>query len=59
MLAHNRPLAMTYLRAAAISIIVFSVYYGFAQWLQSAVGYSSAGAGLVTLPSRSWRRSRR
>ena len=50
MLARNWPLSMTYLRAAAISIIVFSVYYGFAQWLQSAVGYSSAGAGLVTLP---------
>jgi nicotinamidase-related amidase/predicted MFS family arabinose efflux permease len=50
MLARNWPLTMTYLRAAAIAIIVFSVYYGFAQWLQSAVGYSSAGAGLVTLP---------
>src|SRR5262249_56210231 len=50
MLARNWPLTMTYLRAAAISMIVFSVYYGFAQWLQSAVGYSSAGAGLVTLP---------
>jgi hypothetical protein len=32
------PLTMTYLRAAAISMIVFSVYYGFAQWLQSAAG---------------------
>jgi nicotinamidase-related amidase/predicted MFS family arabinose efflux permease len=50
MLARNRPLTMTYLRAAAIAMIVFSVYYGFAQWLQSAVGFSSAGAGLVTLP---------
>jgi MFS family permease len=50
MMARNWPLTMTYLRAAAISVIVFSIYYGFAQWLQSAVGYSSAGAGLVTLP---------
>jgi MFS family permease len=50
MLARNRPLTMTYLRAAAISMIVFSVYYGFAQWLQSAAGFSSAAAGLVTLP---------
>ncbi len=32
------PLTVTYLRAAAISMIVFSVYYGFAQWLQSAAG---------------------
>ncbi len=50
MLARNRPLTMTYLRAGAISMIVFSVYYGFAQWLQSAAGLSSAAAGLVTLP---------
>jgi nicotinamidase-related amidase/predicted MFS family arabinose efflux permease len=50
MLARNRPLTMTYLRAAAISMIVFSVYYGFAQWLQSTAGFSSAAAGLVTLP---------
>ncbi|MBV9237638.1 MAG: MFS transporter, partial [Xanthobacteraceae bacterium] len=50
MLARNRPLTMTYLRAAAVAIIVFSVYYGFAQWLQSAAGFSSVAAGLVTLP---------
>jgi nicotinamidase-related amidase/predicted MFS family arabinose efflux permease len=50
MLAHNRPLSVTYLRAATNSLIVFSVYYGFAQWLQSAAGFSSAAAGLVTLP---------
>ena len=50
MLLRNRPLAVTYLRAAAVSLIVFSVYYGFAQWLQSAFGFSSSKAGLVTLP---------
>jgi nicotinamidase-related amidase/predicted MFS family arabinose efflux permease len=50
MLARNWPLSMTYFRAAAISIIVFSVYYGFTQWLQSALGYSSGRAGLVILP---------
>jgi nicotinamidase-related amidase/predicted MFS family arabinose efflux permease len=50
MLARNRPLTMTYLRAGAISMIVFSVYYGFAQWLQSALGFSSAAAGFMTLP---------
>ena len=50
MLVRNRPLAVTYLRAAAVSLIVFSVYYGFAQWLQSAFGFSSSKAGLVTLP---------
>jgi nicotinamidase-related amidase/predicted MFS family arabinose efflux permease len=50
MLARNRPLTMTYLRAAMVAMIVFSVYYGFAQWLQSAAGFSSAAAGLLTLP---------
>jgi nicotinamidase-related amidase len=50
MLARNRPLIVTYLRAGAVSMIVLSVYYGFAQWLQSAIGLSSATAGLVTLP---------
>src|SRR5262249_19856846 len=43
MLARNWPLTMTYLRAAAISMIVFSVYYGFAAqrvrpWLQCHAG---------------------
>jgi MFS family permease len=50
MLARNRPLTMTYLRAGAVAMIVFSVYYGFAQWLQGAAGFSSAAAGFVTLP---------
>jgi MFS family permease len=47
---HNIPLLVTYLRAAAVSMIIMCVYYGFAQWLQSSVGLSSATAGLVTLP---------
>lgn len=50
MLVHNSPLTVTYLRAAAASMIVFCIYFGFAQWLQSAAGLSSARAGLVTLP---------
>ncbi len=50
MLVHNGPLTVTYLRAAAASMIVLCIYYGFAQWLQSAVGLSSTRAGLVTLP---------
>jgi MFS family permease len=49
-LARNRPLTATYLRAAGVMVIVFSVFYGVAQWLQSAVGLSSAKAGLVTMP---------
>lgn len=50
MLVRNSPLTVTYLRAAAASMIVFCVYYGVAQWLQSGAGLSSARAGLVTLP---------
>lgn len=50
MLARNRPLSATYLRAGLNSTIVFCAYYGIAQWLQSAAGLSSAAAGLVTLP---------
>jgi MFS family permease len=50
MLVRNKPLTVTYLRAATASMIVFCVYYGCAQWLQSAVGLSSARAGLVTVP---------
>jgi MFS family permease len=50
MLMSNKPLCVTYLRAGAISLIVYGVFYGFAQWLESAVGLSSAAAGLVTLP---------
>jgi MFS family permease len=50
MLARNRPLTVTYLRNAAVLMMVYCILYGFAQWLESAVGLSSAAAGLVTLP---------
>jgi MFS family permease len=50
MLVHNRPLAMTYVRVALILLIVYSVLYGFAQWLEAGAGFSSTAAGLITLP---------
>ena len=50
MLARNRPLCLTYLRTAAILTINYSIVYGFAQWLENAVGLAAATAGLVTLP---------
>jgi hypothetical protein len=31
-------------------MLVYSMLYGFAQWLESSAGYSAADAGLVTLP---------
>lgn len=50
MLARNRPLVTTYLRAGTMLMMVYCMLYGFAQWLESAAGYSGAKAGLVTIP---------
>lgn len=50
MLARHAPLTVTYLRAMAVFTTVYCVFYGFAQWLESAAGYSAATAGLATLP---------
>lgn len=50
MLAKHLPLTVTYLRAMAVFTTVYCVFYGFAQWLESAAGYAAATAGLATLP---------
>jgi len=50
MMARNRPLTVTYLRAGAVLMIVYCILYGFAQWLESGAGFSSSEAGLITLP---------
>ncbi len=50
MLVRNRPLVTTYLRAGTMLMMVYCMLYGFAQWLESAVGYSGAKAGLITIP---------
>lgn len=49
-LARNRPLTLTFLRAGLVLMIAYCVMYGFAQWLESAAGFSEEKAGLVTLP---------
>jgi MFS family permease len=41
MLVRNRPLTVTYLRIAAILLIVYCILYGFAQWLEAGAGFSS------------------
>ncbi len=46
----NRPLTLSYVRAALIMMVLYCVLYGFAQWLESAAGFTAAQAGLVTLP---------
>jgi MFS family permease len=50
MLVRNGPLAMTYLRAGTFAMIIYCIIYGFAQWLESAAGFSSSQAGLAMLP---------
>lgn len=50
MLARHVPLSVTYLRAAVGFTLVYCVFYGFAQWVEHAGGYSAAAAGLATLP---------
>ncbi|MGB8965047.1 MAG: MFS transporter [Candidatus Cybelea sp.] len=50
MLARNTPLVVTYLRACVLSTIVYSMLYGFSQWLESGAHFSSAQAGAIMLP---------
>lgn len=50
MLAHNRALSVTYLRAGLMLMMVYCILYGFAQWLESAAGFSEKEAGLITMP---------
>jgi MFS family permease len=50
MVVHNLPLTVTFLRAGTVAMIVYAVFYGFAQWVQGAVDVSSAKAGLITFP---------
>jgi hypothetical protein len=38
MLVCNAPLSVTYLRAFAISMVVYSIVYCYAYWLDSALG---------------------
>jgi len=50
MLARHVPLSVTYLRTAIAFTTAYCVFYGFAQWVESAAGYSAAATGLATLP---------
>jgi MFS family permease len=50
MLASNGPLTLTYLRTGVLLMIVYCINYGFAQWLESAAGFTSSKAGLMMLP---------
>jgi MFS family permease len=50
MLAANRPLSATYARFGLTCLLSYVVFYGFAQWMQDALGYGPTEAGLATLP---------
>jgi MFS family permease len=50
MLAANRALSSTYLRAFLAMTTIYAVMYGFAQWLEDAHGFSAGAAGAITLP---------
>ncbi|AKV00368.1 Permease of the major facilitator superfamily [Labilithrix luteola] len=49
-LAANKALSATYLRFAVTCLLTYVVFYGFAQWMQDALGYSATEAGIATLP---------
>ncbi|KAA9163304.1 MFS transporter [Amycolatopsis acidicola] len=49
-LAGNSALLLTYLRQALGLLIVYSMMYGYAQWLEAAHGFSESKAGLVMVP---------
>jgi MFS family permease len=50
MLAGNIPLVITYMRACVLATIIYSMLYGFSQWLESGAGFSSWMAGAIMLP---------
>jgi MFS family permease len=50
MLAGNGPLLRTYLRQALAFLIVYSIMFGYVQWLESARGMSESHAGAMLLP---------
>ncbi|WP_031469251.1 MFS transporter [Sciscionella sediminilitoris] len=50
MLAGNRPLVTTYLRALLAYIVSYAFLYGYTQWLEDGRGLTAAQAGLIQLP---------
>jgi MFS family permease len=50
LLAGNRPLLATYLRALGAQTVAYAFIYGFSQWLEDGRGLAPSAAGLVLLP---------
>ncbi|MFI6763628.1 MFS transporter [Micromonospora sp. NPDC050417] len=51
MLGRNAALSRTYARLFLVYFSVYSMTYGFSQWLQGAAGFSSDTAGFLQLPT--------
>ncbi|TPW71828.1 MFS transporter [Schumannella sp. 10F1B-5-1] len=51
MIAGNRALLGTYVRATLMALVSYTFLYGFTQWLEHARGLAPATAGLVLLPT--------
>ena len=50
MLARNRALSATYIRFGLTCVLSYVILYGFAQWMEGALGYTPTQAGVATLP---------
>ncbi|HTA93131.1 MAG TPA: MFS transporter [Polyangiaceae bacterium] len=50
MLAANKALSATYARFAVTCLLTYVVFYGYAQWMEDALGYTATQAGVATLP---------
>lgn len=50
MLAGNGPLLRTYLRQALAFLIVYSIMFGYVQWLEATRGMSEESAGAFLIP---------
>jgi MFS family permease len=50
MLAANRALSATYARFAVTCLLTYVIFYGYAQWMEDALGYTATQAGVATLP---------
>ncbi|MFL0197818.1 MFS transporter [Clostridium sp. WILCCON 0269] len=50
MLSKNIALARTYIRFSLITLCIYTVLYGFTEWLEAGHGISSSETGLLLLP---------
>ncbi|MCH3965530.1 MAG: MFS transporter [Clostridium sp.] len=50
MLSKNPALTRTYIRLALLTLCIYTVLYGFTEWLEADHGISSSEAGLLLLP---------